>query len=120
MAGRPYLQVDEENIIYFKSLGYTQAESADLLGISYRTFKRILQTQRLRDCDLRTDLSDNQLDDLLREIVTENPNWGQILISVKLITSRIKVTFRKLLKLIFVYKIKIIKGNKRSYSGEHS
>jgi hypothetical protein len=34
MAGRPYLQVDEENIIYFKNLGYTQAESADLLGIS--------------------------------------------------------------------------------------
>ena len=29
-----------------------------------------------KDCDLRTDLTDNQLDDLLREIVTEKLNWG--------------------------------------------
>jgi len=76
MAGRPNIQVDEDNIVYLKSLGYTQEESADLLGIRFRTFKRILQTHRLRDCDLRTDLTDNQLDDLLREIVTEKLNWG--------------------------------------------
>ena len=91
MAGRPITQVDVENVIYFKSLGYTQEESADLMGIPTRTFKRILKNKNLRDCDLKTDLSDDQLDEILREIVTENPNWGQILISAKLIHSRIKV-----------------------------
>lgn len=57
MAGRPCIPIDLDTVIYYKTLGYTQKESADMLGIPYRTFKNFLKRSNLRKCDLITEIS---------------------------------------------------------------
>ena len=84
--------MSNEDFLYFKSLGYNQEECAELMCIPLRTLQRHLKSHFLRDCDLKTDLSDDCLDDHLRVIVAENPLWGTILVRAHLMNSRINVS----------------------------
>ena len=82
-SGRPVLSVDMYEVEFLRSLGFSWTDIATCLNISRSTLYR-----RLRSCHIPlqgySDLSDSQVDQLIRQIKRDHPNDGEIMISAHL------------------------------------
>ena len=77
--GRPKFVIPKEQLVYLKSVNFTWTSIASLLGVSRMTVYR-----RRAECGMLSDpanrLSDNELVAVLRELKTELPYIGEVIV----------------------------------------
>ena len=74
--GRPRLQIPLEHLRFLLEKKFKVAEIANLFGTSKRTVKRRMKDFGLSAATTYTQLSDQQLDELIRDIQRDFPNAG--------------------------------------------
>ena len=89
-VGRPSINVSEDDILFLKGLNYSWTKIADILGISRRTLYRRLEEFSI-DPRAFTEISQSELDELLKSIKSTNPNCGEVMIQGSLIHRGIRV-----------------------------
>ena len=94
-VGRPCIQINKEDILELRQLNFSWTKIASMLGVSRQTLYR-----RLEEFDISTDkfseLSQTDLDELVRDIKKEHPHCGEVLLQGLLIHKGIKVPREKL------------------------
>ena len=83
--------MDLNSITHLRSLNYTWTKIATMLGISRSTLYRRLREAGIPTND-HTQLSDRQLDDVLREIKADHRNDGEVLMQGHLVRMGIRIT----------------------------
>ena len=83
--------MDLNSITHLRSLNYTWTKIATMLGISRSTLYRRLREEGIPTND-HTQLSDRQLDDVLREIKADHRNDGEVLMQGHLVRMGIRNT----------------------------
>ena len=78
-----------------KSLNYSWTRIAEMLGVSRHTLYRRLQEFNL-DTSKFTDISEPELDQMVKQVRTEHPNTGEVILQGLLIHKNIKVPREKL------------------------
>ncbi len=78
-AGRPLLALNIELIEFLRSSGYTWQEVCSVIGVSRSTVWRRLKDSGI-EMDKYTDISDSQLDDVVRRVQQQHPNVGQVML----------------------------------------
>ena len=90
-VGRPRLIVNKEDIQSLRRLNYSWTKIARLPGISRHTLYR-----RLKEYDIPTDgftnVSELELDELLRDIKAGSPNFVEVMLQGRLLHIGIKVS----------------------------
>lgn len=81
--------MDIDYVLELRSLNYSWTKIATVIGISRSTLYRRLEEEGISTDD-HTDLSNAELDDIIRSIKQDHPNDGKILMQAHLITMRIK------------------------------
>ena len=94
-VGRPCIDVSKDDILVLKGLNYSWTKIADILGISRRTLYRRLEEFNI-DPGVFTDMAESDLDELLKNIKSENPNCGEVMVQGILIHKGIKIPREKL------------------------
>ena len=89
-VGRLVKDVDVDSILALHSLNYTWTKIASLLGISRRTLYRRLAEAGISTDD-RTQLSEGELDDIIRSLKYNHPNDGEVLIQGQLLSMGVRV-----------------------------
>ena len=74
--GRPKISLDKEVISQLKKLNMSWSKIAKVHGISIKTLQRRRREFR-SEVPTHTDLSDNELDTIMRRLVEDNPNMGE-------------------------------------------
>ena len=78
LQGRPSYAISEEQVISLRSIGFRWNQIADMIGISERTLRRRrAEFVTVDGSDNFTNLSDADLDNIMRDIVHECPNAGE-------------------------------------------
>ncbi|XP_052240257.1 uncharacterized protein LOC127850897 isoform X3 [Dreissena polymorpha] len=75
--GRPVYVISREQLEFFIEAGFTRRQMADLLHVSDSSVKRRLRSFGLKLRQTYSVLSNNALDDLVREVTQGNPSLGQ-------------------------------------------
>ena len=75
LRGRPFLHINIDQVEMLRHVGYTWQEVADAIGVSRTTLWRRLQEQNVT-LSSYTDISDHDLDDLVKTIQHNFPNAG--------------------------------------------
>lgn len=88
--GRPHLEVSRESILTLKELNYSWTKIARMLNISRHTLYRRLQEYGI-ETGTYTDLSDAELDELLKGIKSEHPNIGEVMLQGQLLHIGVKI-----------------------------
>ena len=107
-----------------KSLNYSWTRIAEMLGVSRHTLYRRLQEFNI-DTSKFTDISEPELDQVVKQVRTEHPNTGEVMLQGILIHRNIKVPREKLCSAIHrVDHINIVSRqssvvNRRVYSAPH-
>ena len=83
--------MDLNSITHLRRLNYTWTKIATMLGISRSTLYRRLREAGIPTND-HTQLSDSQLDDVLREIKADHCNDGEVLMQGHLVRMGIRIT----------------------------
>ena len=83
--------MDLNSITHLRSLNYTWTKIATMLGISRSTLYRRLREEGIPTND-HTQLSDRQLDDVLREIKADHRNDGEVLMQGHLVKMGIRIS----------------------------
>ena len=65
--GRPKYEIPEENLLYFKSLGFASNAIADMLLVSRWTLRRRVLEYGMRDLVRFNKISNDELDNLFRD-----------------------------------------------------
>ena len=89
-AGRPSIQVCKDDILFLKALDYSWTKIAKILEISRSTLYRRLEEFNI-DPNAFTDITEAQLDEVLRNTKTTNPNAGEVILKGILMNKGIKV-----------------------------
>ena len=89
-VGRPVKPINVDSILALRSLNYTWTRIASLLDISRRTLYRRLEEAGISTDD-RTQLSEGELDDIIRSIKYNHPNDGEVLIKGQLLRMGVRV-----------------------------
>ena len=89
-VGRPSIDVSEDDILFLKGLNYSWTKISDILEISRSTLYRRLQEFNI-DPRAFTEISQSELDELLKTIKSTNPNCGKVMIQGSLIHRGIKI-----------------------------
>ena len=84
-VGRPSVVIDEEQIAGLRSLRMSWTKIAELLGISVETLRRKRQLF-LADYTYET-MSDNELDDVVRDLLQKHPCAGERLLQRHLMSN---------------------------------
>ena len=94
-VGRPCIQINEGDILELRQLNFSWTKIASVLGVSRQTLYR-----RLEEFDISTDkfsdMSQTELDEVVRNIKKEHPHCGEIMLQGLLIHKGIKVPRKKL------------------------
>ena len=90
-AGRPSIEISKDDILFLKGLDYSWTKIASILGISRSTLYRRLEEFNI-DSNAYTDITESQLDELLRDVKCTNPNAGEVIVKGILMNRGIKVT----------------------------
>ena len=94
-VGRPCIQINEGDILELRQLNFSWTKIASVLGVSRQTLYR-----RLEEFDISTDkfsdMSQTELDEVVRDIKKEHPHCGEIMLQGLLIHQGIKVPRKKL------------------------
>ena len=85
------MDVDIEDIMALKSLNYGWTKIASILGISRSTLYRRLNDEGI-SCDLYTQLTSAELDEIVIDIKRNHPNDGEVLLNGHLLRLGIRVT----------------------------
>ena len=89
-VGRPLLSIDMYEVEYMRALGFNWSDIARMLGISRSTLYRRLESSELTFHNYIA-ISDNELDDVIRQIKISHPNDGEVMIAAHLKARRIHV-----------------------------
>ena len=74
--GRPRLAITKEQLEYLLGLGFTCPKIADVVGVSLSTIRRRMTEYGLSVNALYSDISDQELDDIAKQIKVDYPNCG--------------------------------------------
>jgi len=77
VTGRPRIEVDVEDIEFLQGLRFSWTNVAKVLGISRSTLYRRLEEEGISRETRYSDMSDSDLDSLVREIKRAHPNDGE-------------------------------------------
>ena len=78
LQGRPSYAVSEEQVISLRSIGFRWNQIADMIGISERTLRsRCAEFVTVDGSKNFTNLSDADLDNIMRDIIQECPKAGE-------------------------------------------
>ena len=86
--------MDEVELL--RSLRFTWSKIAELIGVSRATLYKRLEEEGTSTDNYYSDISDNQLDDIIREIKHHHPNDGERLMLGHLLSHGIIVTRARL------------------------
>ena len=89
-VGRPSIDVSEDDILLLKRLNYSWTKISDILGISCSILYRRLHEFNI-DPRAFTEISQSELDELLKTIKSTNPNCEEVMIQGSLIHRGIKI-----------------------------
>ncbi|CAJ0634725.1 7922_t:CDS:2 [Entrophospora sp. SA101] len=95
-GGRPKLLINENIIRILRQEGHTWIRIADIFGVSYRTILRRRIELNLPDDLAYTNISNDDLDNEIRNIQREQPFSGQIIIAGVLCSRGIRVHRQRL------------------------
>lgn len=94
-VGRPCIEINKEDIFELRQLNFSWTKIASILGVSRQTLYR-----RLEEFDISTDkfsdLSQTDLDEVVRDTKKEHPHCGEVMLQGLLIHKGIKVPRKKL------------------------
>ena len=94
--GRPRYLVRKEQLIFLKELGFSWARVALMLGISRSTLDRRRKELDIPvDLETFSDISDNELDDVVQQILRDTPNSGEVMVIGALVGRGIRVQRRR-------------------------
>ena len=79
LTGRPNLKVEKEDILILKSLNYSWTRITELLGVSRHTLYHQLQEFNI-DTNKFTNISEPELDQVVKQVRTEHPNTGEVML----------------------------------------
>ena len=82
--GRPKILLDEQQILNLKELNMTWKAIANLLGVHEKTLQRKRKEFNI-NLKRYTDLTDEELDNLMNDLVKSNPNAGERMIQGSLV-----------------------------------
>ena len=94
-TGRSRLEVEKEDILMLKRLNYSWTRIAEILDISRTTLYRRLQEFNI-DTDKFTNIPEQELDQVIKQVRTEHPNTGEVILQGLLAYKNIKVPREKL------------------------
>uniref|UniRef100_A0A7M5WQU7 Uncharacterized protein n=1 Tax=Clytia hemisphaerica TaxID=252671 RepID=A0A7M5WQU7_9CNID len=74
--GRPLKDINEDQVLALKTIGFKSKEIADLIGVSDRTLRtrRKEFTQEILTYDV---INDYELDNIIQDILEDSPNSGE-------------------------------------------
>ena len=102
-AGRPRLKVNVDEILQLRAMNFKWNKIASILGISRATLYRRLDEAGITPTDY-SELSDQELDDVVMSIKTDHPNDGEVLMQGHLLRNGIRVRRESLRQAIHVLK----------------
>ncbi|XP_070573502.1 uncharacterized protein [Ptychodera flava] len=74
--GRPSFFIPEEQLRYLVGMGFTAGNIGDMLGLSERTVRRRLSSYNISISETFSALTDDELDEHVRDILQNFPNCG--------------------------------------------
>ena len=75
--GSPSLDISEENVKYLLSMGFSKSKNSRFLSISHKTlYNKLAAFSNPDDIKKFSDMSEAQLDTIVRSIKEEHPNDG--------------------------------------------
>ena len=89
-AGRPRLEVNVDEILQLRAMNFKWNKIASILGISRATLYRRLDEAGITPTDY-SELSDQELDDVVMSIKADHPNDGEVLMQGHLLRNGIRV-----------------------------
>ena len=90
-VGRPPIDFNIEEVEFLRSLNLQWNKIAQILGVSrYTLYRRLKSEGILQDLQF-TDISDSDLDDVIKQIKAEHPNDGEVLMMGHLLAKGIRV-----------------------------
>ena len=97
MRGRPRMEIHAETLKFLLEFGFNAREIASMLSVSIRTIQRRMANFNLREEVPRyTLISDNDLDETCREIISEFPNCGVRRMRGFLLSMDIRVSWERI------------------------
>ncbi|RXN38427.1 hypothetical protein ROHU_001117 [Labeo rohita] len=75
-SGRPQYSITQEQLRFLLEYNFSTKQMAEILGVSKRTVKRRLRKYNISLRDRYSNLSDSDLDNLVREVVQGNDELG--------------------------------------------
>ena len=90
-VGRPSIQINIEEVEFLRALHLLWIRIAEILDISRHTLYRWLKNEGILQELQFTEISDNDLDEVMKGIKEEHPNDGEVLVSGHLLAKGIRV-----------------------------
>ena len=95
--GRPLAEVSMDDVKYLLSLGFSKLKVAEVLGISRKTlYNKIAAFPSPEDFSKYSDITETQLDAVVRRVKQEHPNDGEVMIAGHLLKEGVRVQRAKL------------------------
>ena len=91
-VGRPRLEITAEQLEYLFGYDLTFRDVAEALGLSESTVKRRAREHGISVRDRRSNMTDHELDEVLRQVKTEFPNAGYRRVHSQLVSRGIRVS----------------------------
>lgn len=94
--GRPCSEIDEEQVKFLVSKGFSKSKIAKILGVSRQTFYNRYSTWTSGTFDKFMMISETDLDEKVKEIKLTHPNDGEVMMSGHLRSQGIRIPRSKL------------------------
>ena len=90
-VGRPRIDVSIEEVEFLRSLHLQWNKIAEILGISrYTLYRRLMDEGILQELQF-TDISDDDLDELIKQVKEEHPHDGEVLMAGHLLAKGVRI-----------------------------
>ncbi|CAB4421658.1 unnamed protein product [Rhizophagus irregularis] len=96
-GGRPRIIINEDAIKLLRELGFAWTKISDIFCVSSKTMSRIRKNNNIEDTNLPySDITDNNLDIIIKRIKQEYPFYGQVMLMGALKSEGIKIKRQRL------------------------